>query len=110
MFVALFAAGTAIASFLLGLLLGSSVSRSLSIGFYLVGCFLLVAGFFIGNRGPVRLKGEPEGILPFFGTRRVRLATPTEREELITVSAFYVAIGLALIAIGVAVDGRHTLL
>ena len=44
--------------------LGASLSRALSLGFYAVGAFLLVAGFFMGNRGPVRLRGQPgdEGV------------------------------------------------
>src|SRR5919201_1606351 len=45
---------TALCALALGLLTGASASRSLSIGFYLVGSFWLVAGFFVGNRGPVR--------------------------------------------------------
>ena len=37
-----------VGSVILGLLLGASLSRSIAIGFYLVGCFLLVVGFFVG--------------------------------------------------------------
>src|SRR5919109_4454575 len=58
---------TAVFALVLGLLAGASVSRSLSIGFYVVGSFWLVAGFFIGNRGPVRLKGDIG--VPLFGSR-----------------------------------------
>lgn len=103
---------TAAASLLLGLAFGSSAARALSLGFYLVGAFLLVAGFFMGNRGPVRLKGEPgaEGLWGFGTGRRVRWATPDEREEAINLSAIFVVLGFALILVGVAADNRYSLL
>ncbi len=102
---------TAAASLLLGLAFGASTARSLSLGFYIVGAFLLLAGFFMGNRGPVRLKGQPgaEGVWGFGSGRRVRGATPDEREEAINLSAVFVALGLALIFVGVAADGRYSL-
>jgi hypothetical protein len=107
------AAGTALLSLAVGLLLGSSVSRSVSVGLYLVGCFLLVAGFFVGNRGPARLRGdETEGgaVGGMFGlgigSRRLRWATPEEREEAISNSAIFVTLGLALILLGVLADSR----
>lgn len=102
---------TAAASLLLGLAFGASSARSLSLGFYVVGAFLLVAGFFMGNRGPVRLKGEPgaEGLWGFGSGRRVRWATPDEREEAINLSAVFVGLGFALILMGVAADSRYSL-
>ena len=33
--------------------------RSISVGFYVVGSFLLVAGFFVGNRGPTGSAAKP---------------------------------------------------
>ena len=48
-----------------------------------------IAGFFIGNRGPARLKGEAP--MPSSGERFVRWATPSEREEAINDSAIFVA-------------------
>jgi hypothetical protein len=50
--------GTAVLALLLGLAFGSSVSRSLSVGWYSVGSVLLISGFFVGNRGPARPEGE----------------------------------------------------
>ena len=102
---------TAAASLLLGLAFDASAARSLSLGFYVVGAFLLVAGFFMGNRGPVRLKGQPgaEGVWGFGSGRRVRWATPDEREEAINLSAVFVVLGFALILIGVAADSRYSL-
>jgi hypothetical protein len=88
-------------------LAGSSVDRTVSIGFDLVGVFFLVAGFFVGNRGPVRLKGQAS--VPLFGERRMRWATPDEREEAISDSAIFIAVGIAMIIIGVAIDSRYRL-
>src|SRR5919201_1817868 len=93
---------TAAISLAIGLAFGSTVSRSVSVGFYLVGAFLLVCGFFIGNRGPVRLKNDIG--VPLLGSRFVRWATPQEREETLNDSAIFVALGFALILIGVAAD------
>jgi len=98
---------TALGSVLFGLLLGSGLNRALSLGFYLVGCFLLVSGFFLGNRGPARIKGD--GAVPMFGQRFVRWATPSEREEALNDSAIFVSIGFALILIGAIVDDRNRL-
>jgi hypothetical protein len=93
------------------LLASSSFDRAISVGFYLAGSFLLVGGFFVGNRGPVRLKDPNAAVsfVPFWGTRVVRWATPDEREDAINTSAIFVALGLALILIGVAADSRYAL-
>jgi hypothetical protein len=98
---------TVFASVSLGLLFGESLSRSVSVGFYLVGSFLMIAGFFVGNRGPVRLKRDTG--VPLFGSRIVRWATPEEREESINTSAIYVVLGFALIFLGVLADTRYSL-
>jgi hypothetical protein len=90
-----------------GLLAGESVSRAVSVGFYLVGSFLTIAGFFVGNRGPVRLKRDVG--VPLLGSRFVRWATPEEREESINTSAIYVVLGFALIFLGVLADTRYSL-
>ena len=96
-----------------GLLLGSGVSRSLSVGFYVIGSFLLVAGFFVGNRGPVRLKGDDTDVgasVGMFGIgiggRRLRWATPEESADAMSSSAAFVVIGFVLIVIGVIADNR----
>ena len=106
-----FAIGTVVSSIALGLALGSSVARSISLGFYLVGSFVLVSGFFMGNRGPARLKGPvgdegPWGISP---RRRLRWASSEEREAALADSAVFVAIGFVLILVGVVADTRYTL-
>ena len=101
------AAGTAVLSLAIGLALGSSVSRSISIGYYLVGSFLLVAGFFVGNRGPVRVKGDPG--VGVFRNRRLRWASGTEQLESISLSVVFVALGFLLIVLGVVTDTRYSL-
>jgi hypothetical protein len=98
---------TAAFSLIGSLLAGGSFTRALAVGFYLVGCFMLIAGFFVGNRGPVRPKGTGA---PLFGARMMRWATPLEREESINESALYVVLGFALILIGIAADSRASLL
>jgi hypothetical protein len=108
------AGATAAGAAVLGLLFGSSLSRSISVGFYLVGSFVLLGGFFVGNRGPLRAKSESlansAAVFSFFGPRRVRVATKEEREEQINLSALFIVLGLALLAIGVAADSRNSLI
>jgi hypothetical protein len=98
---------TFVLSVVVGLASGASFDRAVSIGFYLVGCFLLVIAFFVGNRGPVRPKGTGP---PLFGARFMRWATPHEREESINESALYFALGFVLIVLGIAADTRYRLL
>ena len=96
------AAVTTVVSLFIGLALGSGVHRSVSVGFYVAGSFLLIAGFFIGNRGPARLKGEEHGGL--LGPRRVRWATREERVLTLNESAILVSIGFVLIVIATFVE------
>jgi hypothetical protein len=101
-------AGTVVVSLALGTLAGASADRSISLGLYLVGSFLLVGGFFIGNRGPLRSIGD-QGLLSFWGRKGIRTASPRERREEAGASAAYITIGLLLIALGVSIDSRFTL-
>jgi hypothetical protein len=104
---------TAVGSLLIGLMIGASIDHSLVLGFYLVGCFLMVAGFFAGNRGPTRVRSETPGpsATPFgvfSGQRRLRWATLGEQEEAINNSAVFVGLGIVLVIIGVILDSRHS--
>jgi hypothetical protein len=104
------AAGTAVISLLLGLALGSSVSRSVSVGFYIVGSFLLIFGFFVGNRGPVRVEGDPGfGMLGIFRNRQLRWATGSEQFESLSLSFIFVTLGIVLIILGIVADTRYKL-
>ena len=94
-------AATALASSAIGLLTGSSLSRSLSVGFYLVGCGTLVLGFALAVRGPVRLgKHEQRGF---------RVVTRDERDDAIADSALLVVLAIALLVLGVLADPRYPL-
>jgi hypothetical protein len=99
------AAATAVGSLAFGSLAGFSIARSIPLGFYFVGAFFVLIGFFFGNRGPVRLKGD--GGAQWFGPRLVRWATPDERLSSIADSAIFVVLGIALIFIGLAADTRQ---
>src|SRR5512133_652636 len=102
--------GTLVVSVLLGLLFGASLPRAIALGYYLVGSFLLLAGFFFGNRGPVRPRGDADvGGGMILRGRRVRWATRDEQAEAINYSALYVVLGLVLIFLGLASDNKHAL-
>ena len=90
-----------------GAIAGAGAMRSVSVGLYLGGSFLIIAGFFFGNRGPARPKGAGGELL--LGPRDVRWATLQEREEAINDSAIFVLLGLVLILLGVIVDSRIAL-
>ena len=109
--LAIATAATTAGASLFGALAGVSLPRAITVGFYLVGCFLGVAAFFVGNRGPARLKREEDaGFFGLGGRRQIRWATAEERDEAINTSALFLAIGLALLVLGVIVDDRHRLL
>ena len=85
----------------------SPASRVVSLGFYVVGCFLLVAGFFVGNRGPVRVASEEaHGRASASAATALRGATREEQEEALDTSALFVVLGFVLIVLGVVVDNR----
>jgi general stress protein CsbA len=104
---------TAVGSVVIAELIGASLDRSITVGFYLVGCFLMLAGFFVGNRGPARVKSEadtrasPMGMI-LGGGRNLRWATLGEQNETINNSAVFIGIGLVLVAIGILLDSRHS--
>ena len=82
--------------------------RSIAIGFYLVGCFVLFGAFFFGNRGPVRARDEGELGGPFrIGLRR--WATKEEQDDAINSAAIFLPLGFVLIILGVVWDNKHAL-
>ena len=102
------AAVTFVGALVFGVAFGADAARAISVGFYLTGSFMLVAGFFVGNRGPVRVRRDIEAPL-FWGSRFVRWASPSEREENINLSAVLIVLGFVLILVGVAADNRYDL-
>src|ERR1044072_699323 len=96
------AGGSAALALVIGLPVGASFSRALSLGWYAVGSLLLISGFFVGNRGPARPQGE--GWALFSMRRWVRWATPDEQRESISFSALLVVVGFVLIVLGAVVD------
>ena len=104
---------TLVGSMLIAATGGSTVRRALSLGFYVVGSFLLLAGFFVGNRGRARVdtgeRDEGGAFRSVRGARRVRPATSEEQRETVGTSAVFIALGLVLLALGVAFDSEHRL-
>jgi len=96
---------TALLALPLGLLLGASVARSVSVGWYIAGSILLLSGFFVGNRGAARPEGE--GWFAFSMRRNVRWADAEEQKESISLSAVVVTLGFVLLALAAASDPRY---
>ena len=90
----------------LGALLGASVPRSISLGFYMVGSFLLAGGILVGNTRPLRNTGE-RGLFHVGG--EIRRTTAEERSESMRASATYIVVGVLLIILGIAADQRVSL-
>ena len=105
------AAGVALVSVVIGALLGADPRRSISLGYYCVGSFLLVMGFFAGIRGPVRLRGEPGDEGPWgLGRRKgVRWASAEEHSESTASAGLFIVVGLVIVVLGVVVDDRFRL-
>jgi hypothetical protein len=100
------AAVIALCSLAIGMLGGFSLNRAIATGFEAFGSLLLLLGFFVGNRGPVRSKVDA---VPFIGPRFLRWATPEEHTSTIAESAIFIVLGLVLILIGLAIDDRYRL-
>jgi len=100
---------TAAVSLLLGLGLGARANRSVAVGFYLMGCTLLLGGFFAGNRGPFRIANE-EGMVGLRRPRGVRVVSGEEQADTFNMSGLLVLIGVVLLALGAAVDSNAELI
>ncbi len=104
------ALGVGVSAALLGLAVGWSLVRAVSVAYYVVGAFLIVLGFFMGNRGPLRPRatGEAEPIAGMFGMglalRGARQATAGERQDASATAGIFLGVGLWLILLGIAVD------
>jgi hypothetical protein len=88
-----------------GALAGTSPNRSLSLGFYLSGAVLVLGGFLFGNRGPYRADAGASERLG----RSLRRASPEDVRDSVNMSALLVVLGFLLIAVGVIIDSRFSL-
>jgi hypothetical protein len=86
------------------------LDRAVSLGFYGLGAFLVVLGFVSGSRGPLRPDDDFTHDTVLRRERRLRRATLDERHEAMNSAAVIIGIGLALLALGVIIDSRYTLL
>lgn len=83
----------------------ASPSRAVSLGFYGVGAFLVLGGFLIGNRGPYRARGTGERL-----GRDVRRATEDDTRTSVNMAFLLTVLGFVLLALGVVVDSRVSLI
>jgi hypothetical protein len=100
-------AATVVLSLLLGVAAGAGAEQSVSVGLYVLGAVLLLGCFVFGVRGPLRgasSTGEPTSIL---SARRLRTATPDERNESTRLALLLFVLGLAIVVIGSAIDPTH---
>jgi uncharacterized membrane protein HdeD (DUF308 family) len=115
--LAVLAGITAAIALLAGLVFDASPGASVPRGLYLVGCFLVLVGVFAGIRGPVRPKGGDEGrdaVGGLFGigifSQGIRKATSDERHDARATTWLFLALGIALIVLGIVTDSRTSLL
>jgi hypothetical protein len=100
---------TALVSLIAGLALGASPRRSVSVGLELVGALFVAVGFFSTNRAPVRAENpdriEPRGLLGGLGGAS-RWATRDELDDAFLTSVTFVALGLTVLILGLALSPR----
>ena len=99
--------GSVLLGLAFGLLVGSSVNRSISLGLYVSGAFLLVGGFLLGTRGVMRRTGE--GGSPMSYGRSLRRATPDEVRDSVNMTVLLIALGFLLLVFAVSIDRRYDL-
>jgi uncharacterized membrane protein HdeD (DUF308 family) len=94
---------------LIGLVVGTSPDRALAVGWYATGSLVLLVGFVASVRGPTRSVDSGAWAPVSARGRMLRWATRSEQEDSLNLSAVLVALGVVLLVLGVAVDGRHRL-
>ena len=103
--------GTGVPGLLLGLAIGASARRSLSVTYYCVGAALLVGTVVTGVKGPFRAeyrgRVEPGPLGRLTAPRTLRRASTDERMEGQRLAGFLVAIGIIILAVGAAFDPIH---
>jgi hypothetical protein len=98
---------TVVVSSLIGVAVGSSLARSVSVGLYIAGVALLIGCFVLGARGPLRGVNRTGETVPVFGARRVRRATGDERSDSVQTAILLFALGLGVIVIAALIDPAH---
>ena len=93
---------TAAISLALGALFSAPPLRSISVGLYLVGSFLLIAGFVTG----IRVRSDRD---PIVRGEEMRRTTIGMREEAVEASSAFIAIGIVLVVLGTVADRRVAL-
>lgn len=101
---------TVLVSALFALVGGSSLQRSIAVGFYVAGALLLAGCFVIGVRGPMRGVSKSGDTVSLLGARRVRRATDDERSEAARTSILLFCLGLLLVVLGTVVDPARTVI
>ena len=81
----------------------------MSLGFYGLGTFLVIIGFLGGSRGPLRSDQDFSHGAGVRAGRHLRRATLDELHDSMNGAAVLIGIGLVLIALGVIIDSRYTL-
>ena len=98
------AAGATVVPALIGLIVGASLARSASLGFYGVGAMCTAVGFALASRASFRMPQRHNAGETLAGPRHEAV-----RESRST-AAIMIAMGITLLVIGVAVDPRATLI
>ncbi len=96
-----------VASLAIGLLIGSGLARSASVGLYCAGVALLVGCFVVGARGPLRGVNKSGETVPVFGARRVRRATGDERSDSNQIALLLFGLGLGVVIVAALIDPAH---
>jgi hypothetical protein len=103
--LALLGGGTVVVAALAGAITGASLDRAVSLGLYATGSVLLLGGFLLGNRGPLR-RVAAEDDAPLTVGRALRRADAEELRESVNLTAVLITLGLVLLLTGVAIDSR----
>ena len=92
-----------------GLLVDASIPRSIAVGFYLVGCFVLLGAFFFGNRGPVRPLEMKTQAACSASARAGCAGRPGRARGGDQGASGLLPLGVVLILLGIAWDTKHSL-
>lgn len=98
---------TVAVSALIGLAIGASMARAVSVGLYFAGAAFFLGCFVAGARGPLRGVSRSGETVPILGARGVRRASVDERSEAARTSILLFVLGLTLVVLGALIDPVH---